>query len=772
MIARIPGSLWGRALRSRLVVAQQQRFARTPQSLTARSLPSLARAYSTAPDPAEQPAAAADHEEPEQQPAAPTSMPQQPARFANRSGRLSFLDTRNLGEKAEGDLLMAIASRLSPDVDAPGDSILPSGLSRKVLASQLDRSRKGINIELKWLKDPRELADRVGRVLQLGDPALAVALIRGAQKNKMKCDVAWNHLLAYCMDRNQPRVAFKFYNDMKKRGRKPKETTYTIMLRGFSRASKSKEVVKTAYSVYRSISAPNSAVKRSTIHTNAMLTVCHRHEDMNMLWRIAGDLPEEGPGAPDMATYTIILTALQFAAARDVKALGPDQIDKILERKAQAVREGKRVWADIVYRWTHEHLTLDNKVVHAMATLLLEGASDRDCYDVLTLYNQTMGIPILQEKPPPIPSSFKARVNSGRIMQDTSSAPPPPPKRQPVEDVPFVDDDNQLLELAKAEEDGVEPAVDEQQPEEEMEEEEEESFEDLFDPVVPQEADLSYLQPDNKDLTVILDACFTMTQGTAAGMAYWRHLTLGETDHHVAPDPVSFLQYLRLLRISRSSFAAVKVMRDQMVASKQANGKAFHVALSSCRRDRRNPSVLLYANELLSLMHQSLILPDPRALEGYLELIQILSNNPESLLAMNGLGADEGLEARSLQNLGKKLQVKLRLVALATLRPHINQLHEAMEYGKPSPKGRWSALHQPEIVFGMVAAKVMARARMLIDDTLKIEYMLFVPKSDRKTLESESRMLRKYSDKETVAKFRSQNIFPTIEQKNRFLQRS
>jgi hypothetical protein len=73
---------------------------------------------------------------------------------------------------------------------------------------------KIINEELKWLNDPRRMADRVARILHSGNPALAAALVRAGTKQGMRCDVAWNHLLQYCMDQNHPQAAFKFYNDV------------------------------------------------------------------------------------------------------------------------------------------------------------------------------------------------------------------------------------------------------------------------------------------------------------------------------------------------------------------------------------------------------------------------------------------------------------------------------------------------------------------------------------------------------------------------------
>lgn len=102
-------------------------------------------------------------------------------------------------------MLMTIASGASPGADADATARSPgaAGISRKV-----------IEMEMKWLEDPRALADRVARLLQSGDPAKAAALVRHAQKSGMRCDVAWNNLLQYCMDRGHAQAAFKFYNDV------------------------------------------------------------------------------------------------------------------------------------------------------------------------------------------------------------------------------------------------------------------------------------------------------------------------------------------------------------------------------------------------------------------------------------------------------------------------------------------------------------------------------------------------------------------------------
>jgi hypothetical protein len=332
---------------------------------------------------------------------------------------------------------------------------------------------------------------------------------------------------------------------------------------------------------------------------------------------------------------------------------------------------------------------------------------------------------------------------------------------QHTDDVPFVDENNQPLRE--------EPEMDEEL--EEEGEEEVENFDMIFDPVVPKTDGLSYLQPSSKELTFIEDVCHRLPQGFAAGYSYWDHLTV-ESENHLDPDAIAYAQYLRLLRAGRASKRVIQVLQNQALPAGLANEKLFHLAMACCRRDRNNASVLLHANELLEIMHKALVLPDPRVLESYLELVQALSQAPHVLLHLRGLPKEERSKINDLKVLGKRLQADLHLAAIAALRTQLHQLHEALQEGKPGRGSRWDSLKNGSgNIAGSLAVKVMARVRTVIDETLKSEYAPFVPKDVRKVLQSESKLLKTYSDKETIKKFSTFSVHPTVEQRNSFRER-
>ncbi|KAL1861995.1 hypothetical protein Plec18170_000819 [Paecilomyces lecythidis] len=674
--------------------------------------------------------------------------------FKSRNNR-SRRDLRAESNEAEAELLLDIAkAATSPKIKRTTDG---TGSASVV-------SNKVVDMEIKWLQDPKELADRVARLLKGRQPALAAALVRRAQTDGMRCQVAWNHLLQHCMDRDAPHAAFRFYNEMKKRGRKPDDRTYTIMLHGLSDMTGTRgfKPVETALSIYKSIRSPN------VTHSNAMLNVCARHGDMNVLWEVAGNLPEEGPGAPDHKTYTVILHAIKAISQRDVSNINPSRVDDILKRKAAAVREGKRIWSDIVLQWKKGDLQMDRVLVSAMASLLVEGASERDCYDVLALVNQTMGIPIYATQPPDVPQGKASALSEEALNEIKQRAGPPARNRQAeglqtedYSDIPF---------------EGLEGEQPSESQEESLAEEEEDNFEGLFDPVVPENTAQTkkvtpiprYAELHNSVLTIVLTACRLMTQGIGPAKRYWQYFTEESHERKIQPDSQSFHEYLRLLRVGRSSRLALEVIRDQMIPANAVEGKTFRIAMSTCRRDRKNPNVFKIANEMLDLMDSQFILPDPNVLDAYVRLIDVLVSHPLELSSLNGLEVPQSQKkSQNMLENTRILRLQLNLQAISQLRPHISRLLTAMENGKTikvSTRGRSSSVFRDGSVAGFLALKALVRARALIDHVLSPQQELNLSKSDRALLEQEAKQLRKYSAVTMVAKFEETKVTPTREQ--------
>lgn len=564
---------------------------------------------------------------------------------------------------------------------------------------------------------------------------------------------------------------------MKKRGRMPNEHTYTIMLEGFSNAHPTSgcSPVKNAWTIYQSITASNSKVARNIIHTNAMLSVCLNHSDMKMLWQVLEGLPLEGPDAPNAVTYTIVLNAIKQEVTQDVATKSFEDEDRIAERKTKAIIDAKRVWADVVYRWKKGALTIDNQLVHAMASVLIESHLEHDCYDVLALYNQTAKVPIYVPKPSSqTPSATQRRMDARHINKNR--------KDDPEDPVPFVDDDVSPA-LEKSGDETVQPSR--------AEEPDEENFDRLFDPVVgPASSDmgrgkkavarpsLEFITPTNMDVQRIFQACQQLSH-PAAAKSYWKLFTEDDGPLKIAPNHWTFHECLRLLRQTRSSAFALNILEKQMVPSGVQTNSAFIIAMSTVLRDRRNRNILNTANSLMTLMHSSLMLPEPKAVSRYLDLVNGLADRPGPLLFLYGLHDSERMALKNrLKETYSELKQRLRIVALKHLIPIVSALDEAMAHNNSERAYRDDEFFQkmPPVDAG-TCLRVVVRTRALADIALKCKDDAPIPKDDAEffdRLEKHTARWKTYSSNEMTTTFlrssAGKTVSPTERQIRAFLE--
>jgi len=370
---------------------------------------------------------------------------------------------------------------------------------------------------------------------------------------------------------------------MKKRAQFPDSYTYTILLRGLSINAHHSGVLSKALSVYHSLSAPNSRVEPSIIHTNAALKVCARALDMDALWGIAGKIPESGPQAANVVTYITIINSIRqnllLAAPRD------ETVDEAAARKERGIMEGRRMWGDIIARWRSADMRIDEELVCAMGRLLLTGSRPRDWDDVLSLVEQTMDIPRL------VPRLGTAGRGDFGVSQ----------LRAPYTPAGLRFDDDHLSP-EKGHLRG-----------------------DEFLALTPQGVGgavsnpLSYVRPGNNTLSVIQEACQKVVANKAA-QEYWDLLT-DPTTYGITPDLDNLHMRLRNLRQNRASSAVVALLQDEMLAKGFGpRPGTFRIAMSTCVRDKNNHNSLKNASQILQIMLKTLEDADAKAVSMFAEL--------------------------------------------------------------------------------------------------------------------------------------------------------
>ena len=446
--------------------------------------------------------------------------------------------------------------------------------------SSVDWNRR--KAELRFLQDPLELATFVKKELVKNKPAEMLQLVQMAS-HSMDCIVSWNHIIDHYLAKEKVNDALKVYNDMKKRAQFPDSYTYTILLRGLSINAHNSGVLTKALSIYHSLSAPNSRVEPSIIHTNAALRVCARAADLDALWGIAAKIPESGPASANVITYITILNAIRQDAL--LGRPSGETAEEAAARRDRSVMEGRRMWEIIVGRWRKADLMLDEELVCAMGRLLLVGARPRDWDDVLSLVEQTMDIPRLV---PRLGTPERQEAGVPRL-------------RAPNVPAQFRFDDDHLTP--------------DQSP----------MRGDEFLPVSPPGAggaranSLTYVRPGNNTLSLVLEACQKVV-ATKVAQEYWDLLTDPATCR-VVPDLNNLHQHLRNLRLNRASTAAVKLVEEDIMAKGlHPRPATFRIAMSTCVRDKNNHNSLRNAGRLLQAMLKTLPDIDARAVGMYAEL--------------------------------------------------------------------------------------------------------------------------------------------------------
>ncbi|KAI5842654.1 hypothetical protein DFP73DRAFT_554295 [Morchella snyderi] len=393
------------------------------------------------------------------------------------------------------------------------------------------------------MKDPLKVSDLVRRRLETKDENSAVSLAREASRT-MDTVVSWNVIIQYYLRNGRIKHAFQAYNEMKKRKILPDSHTFTLILNGLSENTHFGQTLSRALQVYNSLSNPKSPVKPNIFHTNAILRVCSRAEDLDSMWAIVGGLPTKGPDAPNTQTYTILLNGIQ-----STKAVTTD------------VEDGRRVWAGVLSKWIKGQLWIDEALACAMGRVLLRGEREADWKEVFTLCEQVYGIESLVPKDAIKPHT-KDTIFSGQTNQRFplvpvgGGSPPIEPK------VPAPFDPN---------------------------------AETTFSPIAKPYPTSTRPKPGNETLSLILQACTNLGDPITA-YKYWSILTAAP--YKVKPDLVNFHDYLRILRRERLGPEALKLVKSMDVTP---TAKTFYIALSSCKRHGRS-TAFSSAQALLDLM--------------------------------------------------------------------------------------------------------------------------------------------------------------------------
>ncbi|KAJ2083855.1 hypothetical protein H4R24_000507 [Coemansia sp. RSA 988] len=173
------------------------------------------------------------------------------------------------------------------------------------------------SVEYTIPSDPYLLAKKFQQVVCEGKLDDAVAIVMQS-KARNQSAVVWNLVIGEYAKTGRLSRALRGFTEMRKRGFKPTQSTFTALLKACA-ISDSAKSAQMAEHLFASIK--EHGIEPSILNFNALLSVYQHKHDLKAILNWFNDLPGEGPHAPILETYTIVLTAFRREIQRQLKEL-------------------------------------------------------------------------------------------------------------------------------------------------------------------------------------------------------------------------------------------------------------------------------------------------------------------------------------------------------------------------------------------------------------------------------------------------------------------
>lgn len=503
------------------------------------------------------------------------------------------------------------------DEEANTASVEPKQKDAPVTQSE----KRRMDRSLLFLGDPLKFSNHIHDLLYKRENVQsALKMVRYASKSR-SCVVAWNHIIQWHFKHDKPNAALKLYNEvcpptvdstrfansiqMKKRAQWPDSYTYTHLLSGLVEHWQHPTMLAKALNIYHSMSAENSRVRPLRIHTNLALNMCARTGDMDALWGVASRLADKGPQSADGVTYCIILSAIRRQALESMDT--EESNDSLLARHFdEAVLVGCRIWADIHRKWQHGDLEMHDKLVCAMGRLLLLSYQPKAWDAVLSLIERTENIPRMS---PVIEDTYSRRVPA--LSEPSAESPGSVGQlvlQSGAKASQNTDDSSQLDQFralfATTETTG-----------------------DAFD---RESRNVILALPTNNTISLLMETCQKLMNKKAAD-SYWKLLT-SDKNFQITPDSDNFNCYLRLLRQSKSSNQALRLVQE--MPPELLEQKTFRIAMSACVKNAENPLAIDNCANVVDLMQKRLEQPHVPTLIAYMQFAKASKRVPAIVKAI------------------------------------------------------------------------------------------------------------------------------------------
>ncbi|GAB5585235.1 hypothetical protein Unana1_00135 [Umbelopsis nana] len=223
----------------------------------------------------------------------------------------------------------AAAKSRPPPLGSPANAKNPSGKSR--VPSTKPRSHK-------LPDDPYLLSNKVKRLFAEGKIEEATELVKAAPI-RLQSEVVWNQIIAGQAENGRSNAAFRSLTEMKQRGFKPNERTYTNLLKALAN-NPGENVLERAGDLHQTLQESN---KMSVIHYNALIQVYARAGAHHQMMKTYKSMMENNI-SPGIYTYSILFNAFSrnnIGTFEELDTIWNDLQNKMAKSETDGLRRVK-----------------------------------------------------------------------------------------------------------------------------------------------------------------------------------------------------------------------------------------------------------------------------------------------------------------------------------------------------------------------------------------------------------------------------------------------
>ncbi|KAF8516865.1 hypothetical protein JB92DRAFT_2908642 [Gautieria morchelliformis] len=223
-----------------------------------------------------------------------------------------------------------------------------------------EHSRKG---KIKLLT-PYDLSQRIETLCMKGDLRGAISSVKEAPLDAQNA-VVWATLIRSVITNGKYQEAYRLFIDMKRRGIRPTSRTYSTLLKGYAQIDDWERFplqLDNVCSVYDQLRQHHGMVQPdggpddelSNIPYNLLITIFGKAQRFQRMFDVFNAMPPKGPLAPDMHTFTVLITAIgnrqlsAFATPPEGKDAEADPLPSANELAYKNASDAKLIWRQLL----------------------------------------------------------------------------------------------------------------------------------------------------------------------------------------------------------------------------------------------------------------------------------------------------------------------------------------------------------------------------------------------------------------------------------------